>query len=150
MLQHSPWGPRVQQTSAHTDLSPSVPSHSTWQGLKPSDPLTLLTIDYRPEILTDGLIQGTDTEFSSNSAVSGNSSDIQGVHQLLKPIKTRVNINRDPARTMWHHFFQRGGAPTPPTLCHLEWLPQWSATAPLCGYQPNEQRWPPCVHPLNK
>ena len=63
-----------------------TPSHSKWQGLKPSDPLTLLTVDYGPEILrgedADGLTQEAGTEFSCNSAVPGNSSDIQGIPQL--------------------------------------------------------------------
>ena len=64
----------------------SLPSHSTWQGLKPSDPLTLLTGDNRPEILwgedTEGLTYGVGTKFSANSVVPGNSSDIHGVLQF--------------------------------------------------------------------
>ena len=73
-----------------------------WQCLEPLDSLTLLTVNYGPEILggedADGLMQGTGTEFSSNLAVPGNSSDIQGVLQVLGPIKTGMNINRDPAQ----------------------------------------------------
>ena len=69
-----------------TCLNPSVVSHSTWQGLKPSDPLTLLTGDHGPEIRrgedADGLPHGTSSEFSANSAVPGNSSDIHGVPQF--------------------------------------------------------------------
>ena len=57
-----------------------------WQGLMPSDPLTLLTLDYGPEILrgedADGLTQGAGTEFSSDSAAPGNSTDIKGILQL--------------------------------------------------------------------
>ena len=80
------WSFWVQQASAHTCLNLSVPSYSTWQGLKTSDLLTLLSVDYGPEILrgedTDGLAEGTGIEFSGNSAVPGNSSDIYGIIQF--------------------------------------------------------------------
>ena len=42
---------RVHQASAHTYLDPSVPSYSKWQCLEPSNPLTLLAVDYSTEIL---------------------------------------------------------------------------------------------------
>ena len=50
------------------------------QGLKSSDPLTLLSVDYGLDILgvedANSLTQGTSAEFSSNSAILGNSTDI--------------------------------------------------------------------------
>ena len=49
-------------------LDPSVSSHSKWQSLETSDPLTLLTVEYGPDVLrgedADGLTQGTGAEFS--------------------------------------------------------------------------------------
>ena len=69
--QHAHWGPRVKQASAHTYLDPSVPSHSTWQSLDPSNPLTLLTVDYGLQILegedADGMSRGTGAKLSSYS-----------------------------------------------------------------------------------
>ena len=45
-----------------------------------SDSLTLLTVNYMTEVLeaedADGVTEGTGAEFSGNSAVPGNSSDI--------------------------------------------------------------------------
>ena len=56
------------------------------QGLESSVPLTLLSVDYGPEILrgedADGLTQGTGAELSANSVVPGNSPDIHRVPQL--------------------------------------------------------------------
>ena len=75
--QHLLRGAWVHQASAYTCLDPSVPSHSTWQGLESSIRLTLPSLDYGPEILrgedADGLTQGTGAEFSSNPVVPCNS-----------------------------------------------------------------------------
>ena len=50
--------------------------------LEPSIPLTLLTVDYGPEILrgkdADGLTQGTGAKLSVNSVIPGNSANIHG------------------------------------------------------------------------
>ena len=53
---------------------------------RPSIPLTLLSVDYGPEILgskdADGLTQGSGAELIVDSVVPGNSTDIHRVPQL--------------------------------------------------------------------
>ena len=70
-----------QQASAPTCFNPSVPSHSNWQGLKPSIQLTSLIVDYGPEILggedANGLSQGAGGKLSVYSAIPRHSTDIQ-------------------------------------------------------------------------
>ena len=77
--------------------------HSKWQGLEPSIPLTLLTVEYGPEILrgedADGLTQGAGAELSCNSVIPGDSSDIQRESHFQGPIKGGVNQNRNPPGT---------------------------------------------------
>ena len=52
--------------------------------------------------------QGSSDEFSCNSAVSENTSDVYGVFQILGSVKWWVNINRDLPCTEKYCFFARG------------------------------------------
>ena len=51
-----------------------------WQGLDPSNPLTLLTVDYDTDILVgedaDCMSHGSSAELSGDSAVSRHASDV--------------------------------------------------------------------------
>ena len=98
-------GSWVHQASAYTCLNPSVPSNSNWQGLEWSVQLTLLSVDYGPQILrgedADGLTQGTGTEISRLSAVPGNSADIKGKPQLYGPIKIGILPVQSFNRSLW-------------------------------------------------
>ena len=62
-------------------LSKRILSHSKWQGLELSSPLTLLIVDYSLEILGGedaNMSLGAGAELSGDSAVSGHSSNIHG------------------------------------------------------------------------
>ena len=63
-----------------TCSDPSVPSHLKWQVLETSNPLTLFTVDYGPEVVggedADGVPQRSGAELSRDLAVPGHSSNI--------------------------------------------------------------------------
>ena len=144
-VQHLPyWGSRVHQISANTCLDPSVPSCSTWQGLEISDPLTLLTVNYGPEI-----IRGREYR----RRVAGNWCQIHWRlghpwtvfwHPVgtatLRPYEMKGGRKSGPCPNKKTSIFWGSGAPTPPTLCPPNWHSLGIAKHSECGYQPSEQR----------
>ena len=77
LQQYTHWVSTVHQARAYTYLDPSALSHSKWQGLEPSIPLTLLTVDYGPEIVggdnADGVLSSiVDTRPSLDSPPTSN------------------------------------------------------------------------------
>ena len=106
------WGSRDQQASAHTYLDPSVPLIFKVARFRAIKPTYLLTVNYGPEIFrgedTDSVSQRAGAELSIYAAIPGQPLDIKREPQLKCPIKTRVNINRGPAWTIWHCFLEWG------------------------------------------
>ena len=136
LQQHLGWGSRVQQASAHTYLDSSFPSHSKWQGSEPSNPLTLLTVDYSAKKSSRG-----GGGWGRRLHASGLQSRVQlslgrleislrrlGGTSVLAACKKRGVHKWGLARNNMNGFLRRW-APLYP----LDWLSLWASTYLSCG-----------------
>ena len=109
--------------STCTCVDPSVPSHSKWQGLETSNPLTLLIVDYGPEVLrgkdADGVTQGTSAKFNGNSATPWKFLQHPRGSSILRPYKTMGEPKSGPCPNKHTSFFFSTGCSNSTSLMSI-------------------------------